>query len=72
LANAPDLLLADEPTGALDTQTGEEVMALFAELNREGLTLAIVTHDHEVAAKAARRVSFRDGVIIGDEGGPAA
>ncbi len=69
LANGPDLLLADEPTGALDTQTGEDVMTLFAELNREGLTLAIVTHDPEVAEKAARRVSFRDGLIVADDGG---
>jgi len=67
LANAPDLLLADEPTGALDTHTGEEVMALFKALNRDGLTLVIVTHDPEVAAEAARRVSFRDGLIVGDE-----
>lgn len=72
LANAPDLLLADEPTGALDTHTGEEVMALFKELNREGLTLVIVTHDPEVAAEAARRVSFRDGLIISDDRGAAA
>jgi len=71
LANSPDLLLADEPTGALDTQTGNEVMALFSELNREGLTLAVVTHDPEVAAVAARRISFRDGLIVGDQRGAA-
>jgi putative ABC transport system ATP-binding protein len=67
LANDPDLLLADEPTGALDTHTGEEVMALFKTLNREGLTLIIVTHDPEVAAEANRRVAFRDGLIVSDE-----
>jgi putative ABC transport system ATP-binding protein len=67
LANSPDILLADEPTGALDTATGEEVLALFRELNREGLTLVIVTHDPEVAEQAARRVAFRDGKIVQDE-----
>jgi len=67
LANSPDLLLADEPTGALDTHTGQEVLALFRQLNADGLTLVIVTHDQEVAAQADRRVSFRDGRIIEDE-----
>src|SRR4051812_28502887 len=71
LANNPDLLLADEPTGALDTQTGKDVLALFRELNGEGLTLVIVTHDAEVAAQADRRVAFRDGVIVEDERGGA-
>jgi len=69
LANRPDLLLADEPTGALDTSTGEEVLALFEELNAGGLTLAVVTHDPEVADMAHRRVSFRDGLIVSDERG---
>jgi len=69
LANRPDLLLADEPTGALDTQTGEDVLALFEELNAGGLTLAIVTHDPEVADMAHRRVAFRDGLIVSDEKG---
>ena len=73
LANRPDLLLADEPTGALDTHTGEEVLKLFEELNADGLTLAIVTHDPEVADQAHRRVAFRDGHIVSDErGGPQA
>jgi putative ABC transport system ATP-binding protein len=67
LANRPDLLLADEPTGALDTHTGEEVLKLFEELNRDGLTLAIVTHDPDVAGEAHRRVAFRDGLIVSDE-----
>lgn len=67
LANAPDLLLADEPTGALDTATGQEVLALFDELNRQGLTLCIVTHDTEVAARARRRIAFRDGLIVSDD-----
>ncbi|TAL33531.1 ABC transporter ATP-binding protein [Phenylobacterium sp.] len=67
LANRPDLLLADEPTGALDTHTGEEVLKLFQELNGDGLTLAIVTHDPDVANEAHRRVAFRDGLIVSDE-----
>jgi putative ABC transport system ATP-binding protein len=67
LANAPDLLLADEPTGALDTATGQEVLALFDELNAQGLTLCIVTHDQEVAARARRRIAFRDGHIVQDD-----
>ena len=68
LANQPDLLLADEPTGALDTNTGQEVLALFDELNIQGLTLCIVTHDHEVAARAKRRIAFRDGHVVSDDG----
>ena len=70
LANRPDLLLADEPTGALDTHTGEEVLKLFHELNADGLTLAIVTHDPDVANEAHRRVAFRDGLIVSDERNP--
>lgn len=69
LANSPDLLLADEPTGALDSRTGQEVLALFRELNAEGLTLLIVTHDLGVAAQARRRLTFRDGLIVSDEYG---
>ena len=72
LANKPDLLLADEPTGALDTHTGEEVLKLFHELNADGLTLAIVTHDPDVANEAHRRVAFRDGHIVSDERSPKA
>jgi len=72
LANRPDLLLADEPTGALDTHAGEEVLKLFEELNADGLTLAIVTHDPEVAEQAHRRVSFRDGHIVSDDKSAAA
>jgi putative ABC transport system ATP-binding protein len=68
LANSPDLLLADEPTGALDSSTGQDVMALFEQLNSEGLTVILVTHDANVAARARRRIGFRDGLIVSDEG----
>jgi putative ABC transport system ATP-binding protein len=71
LANNPDLLLADEPTGALDSSTGKDVMALFEQLNSEGLTVILVTHDANVAARARRRVGFRDGLIVSDEGTPS-
>jgi putative ABC transport system ATP-binding protein len=66
LANSPDLLLADEPTGALDSQTGKDVLKLFHELNAEGLTLMVVTHDHGIAAQARRQVAFKDGLIVED------
>lgn len=66
LVNRPGLLLADEPTGALDTKTGEEVMTLFEKLHEEGLTLVIVTHDWEVANRARRVITMRDGAIISD------
>jgi putative ABC transport system ATP-binding protein len=72
LANQPDLLLADEPTGALDQATGQEVLALFETLNRGGLTLVIVTHDGQVAARAKRRVAFLDGRVAEDERSAAA
>jgi putative ABC transport system ATP-binding protein len=72
LANSPDLLLADEPTGALDQATGQEVLALFEELNDDGLTLVIVTHDEKVAARAKRRIGFLDGLIRQDERSRAA
>ena len=69
LANSPDLLLADEPTGALDSQTGKDVLELFRTLNAEGLTLVLVTHDNKVAEQARRRLTFQDGRIISDESG---
>jgi putative ABC transport system ATP-binding protein len=63
LMNRPSILLADEPTGALDTRTGEEVLSLFEELNAEGLTLIVITHDEEVGARAHRLVRVRDGCL---------
>jgi putative ABC transport system ATP-binding protein len=63
LMNRPSILLADEPTGALDTKTGEEVLGLFEELNQEGLTLIVITHDQEVGDRAHRLVRVRDGCL---------
>jgi putative ABC transport system ATP-binding protein len=67
LVNGPDLILADEPTGALDTRTGLEIMALFQALNRSGVAVLMVTHDPEVARFAARTLRFRDGRLVADE-----
>jgi putative ABC transport system ATP-binding protein len=66
LVNNPKILLADEPTGALDTRTSEEIMKLFCELNAGGITVIIVTHEHDIAAYARRRIAFRDGRIVED------
>ena len=66
LVNSPNLLLAYEPTGALDSKTSEEIMALFCQLNAEGITVVVVTHEHDVAEYAKRRVQFRDGNIVED------
>ena len=63
LANHPALLLADEPTGALDSKTGHEVLELFRELHRQGNTIILVTHDLSIAAMASRAVELRDGLI---------
>ena len=71
LVNAPRVLLADEPTGNLDSHTSEEIMRLFGELNAEGLTVVLVTHEADIAAHARRQVRFRDGRIVSDEATPA-
>lgn len=70
LVNHPRLLLADEPTGNLDSRTGEEIMTLFDELNREGITIVLVTHEADIAHHAKRQVHFLDGRIISDEPAP--
>ena len=67
LVNNPSLILADEPTGALDSHTSVEIMALLQKLNREGMTIVMVTHEHDVAAFASRIITFRDGAVIADE-----
>jgi len=67
LANRPALLLADEPTGALDSKTGHEVLALFRELHEQGNTVVLVTHDPAIAATAERRVELCDGLILRDQ-----
>jgi putative ABC transport system ATP-binding protein len=66
LVNAPKAILADEPTGALDSRTGLEIMALFQRLNRGGMTIVVVTHDPEVASFAGRTLAFRDGRLVDD------
>jgi putative ABC transport system ATP-binding protein len=66
LVTNPSILLADEPTGALDSKTGADVMALFDDLNRQGLTLIVVTHDSHVARHASRQITLSDGVVIED------
>ncbi|MDR0354834.1 MAG: ABC transporter ATP-binding protein [Deltaproteobacteria bacterium] len=66
LAGSPNLVLADEPTGNLDSQTSDEIMRLFCELNDQGLTLIVVTHEPDVAACAKRLVKFHDGLIVED------
>ena len=67
LVNRPALILADEPTGNLDSRTGDDVMNLFDQLHASGQTLIVVTHDPDIAARAARRVVFHDGQIVADE-----
>jgi putative ABC transport system ATP-binding protein len=67
LVNDPKLLLADEPTGALDSTTGEQIMQLFRELNARGNTVLIVTHDPDIAQETYRRIHIRDGKIHADE-----
>lgn len=67
LVNTPSILLADEPTGNLDSRSGEEIMGIFQRLNREGVTIIMVTHEPDIAEHTNRIVAFKDGRIIKDE-----
>ena len=67
LVNRPRLILADEPTGNLDSHTSEEIMTLFEELNRDAITIVLVTHEADIAQHAKRQVRFFDGKIVSDE-----
>lgn len=67
LVNDPSILLADEPTGNLDTKSGQEIMSIFQQLNREGVTVVLVTHEPEIAQHTKRIVLFRDGRLIEDK-----
>lgn len=64
LVNSPDIILADEPTGALDQKTGKEVMGIFSELNRQGKTIVIVTHDPQIASMCTKTIYMMDGKLI--------
>lgn len=72
LVNSPRLILADEPTGNLDTKTSEEIMAIFDSLNDEGISIVLVTHEDDIAAHAKRQIRFRDGIIEQDSYQPQA
>ena len=70
LVNSPSIILADEPTGNLDSKTGIEIMALFEELHGQGNTIVLVTHEPDIAEHANRVVTIRDGVIASDHPSP--
>jgi putative ABC transport system ATP-binding protein len=70
LVNQPALLLADEPTGNLDTRTSDEIMTIFGELHRQGHTIIVVTHEADIAAHTRRILRLSDGRVIGDEANP--
>lgn len=67
LVNKPSLLMADEPTGNLDSNTARDILNLFKELNRQGTTVMIITHDPSIAANTNRKIEVRDGLVIGDQ-----
>lgn len=67
LVNSPTIIMADEPTGNLDTKSGDEIMSTFIELNRQGRTIILVTHEPDIAAYARRIIHMRDGLIVHDE-----
>jgi putative ABC transport system ATP-binding protein len=70
LVGEPSVVLADEPTGNLDTRSGDALVELLHELNHEGSTIVVITHDHDVAASLRRQVVLRDGLIESDASGP--
>jgi len=71
LVNEPSIILADEPTGNLDSKTTVEIMSIFQELNSQGITIIMVTHEPEVASFTGRRIIFRDGLVVSDSAGQA-
>jgi putative ABC transport system ATP-binding protein len=66
LVGRPAIVFADEPTGNLDSRAGGEIVALLRELNAEGATILVITHDRDIAAQLPRRVEVRDGLVVGD------
>ena len=70
IVNSPKILLADEPTGALDTKSGEQIMEIFQRLNEEGVTIVMITHEPEIAAHAKRTLHIRDGRLVDAQGKP--
>jgi putative ABC transport system ATP-binding protein len=71
LVNQPRLILADEPTGNLDTGSGKEIINLFEELGKQGHTVVVITHDHGIAGRTHRIIKLRDGMIVDGNGPPA-